>query len=94
MKRYTSKNETGANILELKPDNPTWVVSQGKELNYKISGDAIDKFAEYEDLAEPMKIKEIHVDEYYCPACGSENSCNNKKVEHKFCPNCGQRIVS
>lgn len=42
----------------------------------------------------PMQIKEIHVDEYYCPACGSENLCNNKVVEHKFCPNCGQRIVS
>lgn len=52
MKRYTSKNETGADILELKPDCPTWVVSQGNDLGYKISGDAIEEFAKYEDLAE------------------------------------------
>jgi len=48
----------------------------------------------YNHIVEPMKIKEIHTDEYYCPACGSENSCNNKKVEDKFCPNCGQPIIS
>lgn len=41
----------------------------------------------------PMEVKEIHVDEYFCPACGSENNCNNRIVEHKYCPECGQRLI-
>ena len=40
----------------------------------------------------PKKIKEIHLDEYFCPTCGSENGCNDGKVEDKFCPECGQRL--
>lgn len=39
-----------------------------------------------------MKVKEIHVDEYYCPACGSENCCDQKRVLDNYCPVCGQRI--
>ena len=42
----------------------------------------------------PMEVKEIHVDEYFCPACGSENNCNDRIVEHKYCPECGQRLIS
>ena len=30
-------------------------------------------------------------DEYYCPACEAENSCNHGHVEDNFCPICGQR---
>lgn len=41
----------------------------------------------------PMEVKEIHVDEYFCPACGSENSCNDKIIGHKYCPECGQRLI-
>lgn len=40
----------------------------------------------------PMEIKDIHVDEYYCPACGSENNCNQKSVTDKYCSQCGQKI--
>lgn len=40
----------------------------------------------------PMKVKEVHVDEYYCPACGAENGCNDGTVEDKFCPECGQAL--
>lgn len=40
----------------------------------------------------PMRVTEIHLDEYYCPACGSENNCNDKRLEHRYCPQCGQRI--
>ena len=41
----------------------------------------------------PMKVTDIHVDEYYCPACGAENMCGDEKtVTHTFCPHCGQRI--
>ena len=39
-----------------------------------------------------MKIKEIHVDEYYCPACGAENNCDQGVVCDRYCPMCGQAI--
>lgn len=40
----------------------------------------------------PMKVKEVHIDEYYCPACSSENGCNDGIVTDKYCPKCGQKI--
>lgn len=40
----------------------------------------------------PMKVDEIHVDEYFCPACGAENNCEDGVVGDKFCPECGQTI--
>ena len=40
----------------------------------------------------PKAINEVHVDEYYCPACGVENNCYQGIVEDKFCPNCGQAL--
>lgn len=46
----------------------------------------------YNEKQNPMLVRNIHIDEYYCPRCGSENLCNNKKVEDKFCPNCGQAL--
>ena len=64
-----------------------------------------ERLAEYEDAGltpeqimelkardEAMEINEIHVDEYYCPACGSENNCDQGVVEDNFCPRCGQRL--
>ena len=39
-----------------------------------------------------MEVEDIHLDEYYCPACGAENSCNQRCVEDNFCPVCGQRL--
>lgn len=44
--------------------------------------------------AVPMEIpsRNIHVDEYYCPACGAENNCDQGKVQDDYCPRCGQRI--
>lgn len=41
----------------------------------------------------PKSIKEVQVDEYYCPACGAENNCDQGVIEDKFCPNCGQALV-
>ena len=41
----------------------------------------------------PMKITEIHVDEYYCPACGAENNCDQGYVQDVYCPVCGQRLL-
>lgn len=40
----------------------------------------------------PMLITNIHVDEYYCPACGSENNADQGAVSDTYCPNCGQRL--
>lgn len=40
----------------------------------------------------PMQIKEVHIDEYICPACGAENLCDQGIVQDKFCPNCGQAL--
>lgn len=69
------------------------------------AGNAVFRLAEYEDTgltpAEIMELKErntameineIHVDEYFCPACGSENNCDQGVVEDRFCPMCGQRL--
>ena len=42
----------------------------------------------------PMKITEIHVDEYYCPACGAENNCDQGHVQDAYCPVCEQRLLS
>ena len=41
---------------------------------------------------EPMEVTDIHVDEYYCPACGAENMADYGKVRDRYCPNCGQKI--
>lgn len=41
---------------------------------------------------EPMKVTDIHVDEYYCPACRSENNCDQGQIGDKYCPECGQAI--
>lgn len=40
----------------------------------------------------PMKIQEIHADEYFCPACGAENICDGTVVDDEYCPVCGQAI--
>lgn len=40
-----------------------------------------------------MKVTDIHVDEYHCPACGSENTTSDAlTVGDHYCPNCGQRL--
>lgn len=67
--------------------------------------EAYDRLGAYEEIdLEPdqiqvlkerdtsMQVEEVHLDEYYCPACGSENNCNQGIVEDIFCPECGQRL--
>ena len=39
----------------------------------------------------PLEITDIHVDEYFCPACYAENLCDNGYVADNFCPVCGHR---
>ena len=52
----------------------------------------VEELKEAREKQIPIKIEEIHVDEYYCPACGSELNCNDAKVEDKYCSECGQRL--
>lgn len=56
----------------------------------KEAADAIEKLSRRET---PMKITEVHVDEYYCPACGAENNCDEGYVQDAYCPVCGQRLL-
>lgn len=47
------------------------------------------------DKQIPMEVKEVHVDDYICPACGEENNCGDGPglIGGYYCPVCGQRIV-
>lgn len=41
----------------------------------------------------PMKVKDIHVDEYFCPACGAQNNCGDIcLIGDSYCPKCGQAL--
>lgn len=40
----------------------------------------------------PKKVTDIHCDEYYCPACGAENNCDQHVIYDEYCPNCGQKL--
>jgi uncharacterized protein (UPF0212 family) len=45
------------------------------------------------DKQIPMKVKEIHVDEYFCPACGEQNNCGDIcLIGDSYCPKCGQAL--
>lgn len=50
------------------------------------------RLMELKERDAAMEITEIHVDEYYCPACGAENNCDQGVVKDNFCPRCGQRL--
>lgn len=45
-----------------------------------------------EQQTNGMQVNEIHVDEYFCPACGVENNCDQGVVGDKYCPMCGHAI--
>lgn len=47
------------------------------------------------DKQIPMEVKEVHVDEYTCPACGEKTTCGDGPglIGCYYCPVCGQRIV-
>ena len=59
---------------------------------YEDTGLTPEQIRELTDRDAPMEVTEIHVDEYYCPACGAENNCDQGVVEDNFCPRCGQRL--
>ena len=52
----------------------------------------VEECREAVEKQKPMKVNEVHVDEYYCPACDSENCCDQGKVYDKYCPVCGRAI--
>lgn len=52
----------------------------------------VEECREAREKQKPMKVKEVHVDEYYCPACGSENCCDQGIVGDRYCPYCGHAI--
>lgn len=61
-------------------------------LDYEDTGLTPEQIRELKERDTAMEINDIHVDEYYCPACGSENNCDQGVVEDNFCPRCGQRL--
>lgn len=59
---------------------------------YEDTGLTPEEILELKERDTAMEINEIHVDEYYCPACGAENNCDQGVVEDNFCPRCGQKL--
>lgn len=53
-----------------------------------------EKLWELKRRDTPMKITYIRCDEYFCPACGNDNNCDQYRINDKFCPWCGQRLDS
>ena len=73
-----------------------WCVEKKKALielkRYEDTGLTPAEIQELKERDTVMEINEIHVDEYFCPACGAENNCDQGVVEDNFCPRCGQRL--
>lgn len=59
---------------------------------YENTGLTPPEIVELKERDTAVEINEIHVDEYFCPACGAENNCDQGVVEDNFCPRCGQRL--
>ena len=60
---------------------------------YEDTGLTQKQVQELKERDTAMEVKEIHVDEYCCPACGAENMCGDQGVVgHNFCPLCGHRL--
>lgn len=73
----------------------SWLSQPGIKAMMPIDKDtkeALEKAMEALKKQIPMEVTEVHVDEYYCPACGSENVCDQLMVTDNYCPMCGQKI--
>lgn len=77
-------NEQAIKILK---EERTWESSERIKDAFDLAIKALEKQI-------PMKIEEIHVDEYFCPSCQSENCCNDATVKHQYCPECVQSLIS
>jgi len=69
-----------------------WLADKGLVIMPSVCFEAADAIEEMNRRETPMEITEIHVDEYYCPACGAENNCDQGRVQDAYCPVCGQRL--
>ena len=73
----------------------SWLSQPGIKVMMPIDKDtkeALEKAMQALKKQIPMEITEVHVDEYYCPACRSENVCDQLMVTDNYCPMCGQKI--
>ena len=70
----------------------TTAITALKEIQQYRAIGTVEECREAVEKQKPMKVNEVHVDEYYCPACGSENCCDQGKVYDKYCPVCGRAI--
>ena len=68
-------------------------ISAIKELQQYHEIGTVEECREAMEKQKGMQVNEIHVDEYFCPACGSENNNGDFGVpgDH-YCPICGQAI--
>lgn len=83
--------------LTRRDENGYWSPERKKDLvralaAYENTGLTPEEIIDLKERDTAMQIKETHLDEYYCPACGSENNCNLGIVEDRFCSECGQRL--
>ena len=69
-----------------------YAVSALKEIQQYREIGTVEECREATEKQKGMQVNEIHVDEYFCPACGSENNCDYGKVHDKYCPICGHAI--
>ena len=106
MERITKRiDETHACYAICEKECPDGIYEDNPACKCTASHMALKRLLEYEDTGltpaeirelkkrdTAMEINEIHVDEYYCPACGAENNCDQRVVEDNFCPRCGQRL--
>lgn len=67
-------------------------ISAMQELQQYRQIGTVEECREAREKQEPMEVTDIHVDEYYCPACGTENCCDQGIVGDKHCPYCGQAL--
>lgn len=64
-----------------------------KKFNYTLAPDEVFDTAIAALLKqEEVNVRDVHVDEYYCPTCGAENNCDQGVVHDNYCPNCGQKF--
>lgn len=71
-------------------------VKHGSDDDLKEAVNAVEETGAMVDALEkqvPKQITDIHCDEYFCPACGSENNCDQGRVHDKYCPQCGQKLA-
>lgn len=85
------KVKEAIDILELIRDNVETPIPEVTSTGLAIT--TLTEGIEALEKRIPMKVEEIHVDEYFCPACGAENLNGDfKKICYHFCPMCGQAI--